>query len=221
MPQNRLVKGIFMRKWLYLFSALLLISAALLAGCQTEAPPDEVVVPQEQLEQLRAQLVANDEPDNSIGVIALRDSFPDEEADDGSSAEETAADPADETAPVNPVDYENVVVVGRVGGKKPEEMEPADFPIVQNEAVFFIVDPAYDGEEHAHEHGDDHDCPFCNKKATEAQAIVRFVGDDGQPLPVCVKALFDLPEEALVVVSGAAELQLDTLVITARQIFIR
>lgn len=200
-------------------SVLLMLAVVVLSGCESSvAPTEQVVMPKEQLDKLRAQFAAVEEPNDTVGVIALRDSFPSEDEEPAIDAE---PDPADETAPVEPVDYDNVVVVGKVGGKQPAEMEAADFPIVQKEAVFFIVDPAFEEDDLGHEHGEDHDCPFCNKKATEAQAIVQFLGDDDKPLPVCAKALFDLEEGALVVVSGKAELQLDTLVITARDIFIR
>jgi hypothetical protein len=187
-----------------------------LAGCQPSTDVASVVVPPEQLDAYRVKFQAAEEPDTSLGIIELRESFPDADIPDPP----VEPDPADETNAAIPVDYSQVVVVGKVGGKCPQEVDSTDFPIVQDEAVFYIVDPAFEIDA-VHDHGEDHDCPFCNKQAVEAQAIVRMLGDDGKPLPVCAKALLDLEEEALVVVTGAAEVQLDTLVITAQKVFIR
>jgi hypothetical protein len=196
----------------------LVFACGLMLGCQSaNNPTGDAALSTDELKTLRVQYEASEEPDATLGVIELRESFPDEE--DQAEAD-AIADPADETAPVNPVDYDSVVVVGKVGGKCPEGMDEGDFPIVQDEAVFYIADPAFEIDA-SHDHGEDHDCPFCNKKAVEAQAVVRFLGKDGKPLPVCAKALFELEEESLVVVSGSAAVELDTLVITADKIFVR
>ncbi len=195
----------------------LLVVIAVLTGCPSSSQPAGIVIPAEQLEAMKQKFASSVEPDASLGVIELRESFPDDETE---ATEEVTMDPADETAPVNPIDYEHVVVVGKVGGKCPEGIDASNFPIVQNAAVFHIVDPAIEADE-GHDHGDDHDCPFCNQRAANAQAIVRLLGDDGQPLPICVKALFELEPGALVVVSGSAAVELDTLVITAEKVFVR
>lgn len=200
------------------FQLVLICTTLALATCVGCQPSNDasVVVPPEQLDVYRSKFVASEEPDSSLGVIELRESFPTETEPETPSD----PDPADETAPATPVDHSQIVVVGKVGGKCPQEVDSADFPIVQDEAVFYIVDPAFEIDA-THDHGDDHDCHFCKQQAVEAQAIVRILGDDGQPLPVCAEALFELEPESIVVVSGAAEVQLDTLVITADKVFIR
>ncbi len=83
---------------------------------------------------------------------------------------------------------------------------------------------AHEHAEHDHSaHGDDHhDCPFCNKaKAAAAQAIVQFVGEDGEPLPIDARELFDLDGDELVVVTGKARLTVGMLMVTAEKIYVR
>jgi hypothetical protein len=88
-----------------------------------------------------------------------------------------------------------------------------------------IVDAAFlpdaDGHDHEHEHADGHDCPFCTHNPANAQAIVQFVGVDGQTVPIDARELFGVREDQIVVVRGIARLQAGMLVLNADGLYVR
>jgi hypothetical protein len=112
-------------------------------------------------------------------------------------------------------DRPEVTLVGRIG-------VPDQEPFVQGKAAFVIRDAA--GEvEHG---GPDHDpanCPFCKRKASqpEAMAVVQFLDDKGEVLPIDARELFDLSENARVVVQGKAQIvEPGALVVSAERLFV-
>jgi hypothetical protein len=110
------------------------------------------------------------------------------------------------------------VVVGRVGGR-PE-------PWTKGQASFFVADAslilASDGKHDC----DDPSCAYCSKSEALAQkkmlALVQFVDEDGQVVPVNAQELFDIKENDMVVVRGTAKIAKDKwLVITANGLYVR
>jgi hypothetical protein len=104
----------------------------------------------------------------------------------------------------------DVVLVGVVGGvTNPSPQIFPDFPFDPDAAVFFLVDPeaVAAAEEHGHQHAPGEECAFCLANAADAStliAAVRFLDEDGEPLPVDVRTLFDLKEKETVVIRGTA-----------------
>lgn len=85
-----------------------------------------------------------------------------------------------------------VTLAGRIYGG---DFSPFDAQV----ATFTMIDLPTPG----HNHEDPGDCPFCKHKADNAAlAVVRFVGDDGQPLNVPADKLLGLAQNQDVVVRG-------------------
>ena len=111
----------------------------------------------------------------------------------------------------------DVVVVGRVGG--------VSQPWSKGQALFVISDPTAGGDD-GHVCTDD-GCPFCAKKKeaqaeTEAIAVVQFVDDQGQVLPLDARQLFDLKVQQTVVVRGKAKVDdLGSIILSANGLYIR
>ena len=109
-----------------------------------------------------------------------------------------------------------IVLVGRVGG--------GEQSWVDGQAAFVMRDPSLDtAGEHGHECSDG-DFPFCAKKRskTDGLAVVHFLGANGKPVPVAARQLFDLNENATVVVRGKASVTpLGMLVVAASGIYVR
>lgn len=77
---------------------------------------------------------------------------------------------------------------------------------------------------HDHSHEDGHNCPFCEraKPGTKSLAIVQFVDEKGEVLPIDARELFNLKEKQTVVVQGLAMIDaLGNLVISATGIFVQ
>ncbi len=119
-----------------------------------------------------------------------------------------------------------------------------DVPLFsQTGAEFSMIDPSYqapaaasqaessvatDKAGHDHpsspsgEHDEQCDCAFCKSSAQAVpHAIVRFVDDKGQMLPVDPQQLFNVREGELVVVTGTAKLSVGQLLVTADKIYVR
>jgi len=108
-----------------------------------------------------------------------------------------------------------VTLIGRIG-------VPDQEAFVEGKAAFVIRDAV--GEvEHG---GPDHDpanCPFCKRKASqpEAMAVVQFLDEKGEVLPIDARELFDLAENARVVVQGKAQIvEPGALVVSAERLFV-
>lgn len=105
----------------------------------------------------------------------------------------------------------DVVLVGSVGGvPNPSDQSTPDFPFAKGKAIFFLVDPevAAEAEEHAHTHAEGEECAFCAAHAADsahAIAVVQFADENGKPLPVDARDLFELKEKETVVVKGKAK----------------
>lgn len=123
---------------------------------------------------------------------------------------------------------DSVVLVGQVGGiPNPLEQSQPSFPWQPGVATFFLVDREVASKltSHIKEQGPDHeDCPFCARairKSAESMAVVSFL-ENGKPIPIDAKELFDLQEGDLIVVEGDAKLIADEmLVLDARRIYVQ
>lgn len=110
----------------------------------------------------------------------------------------------------------HVVIAGRIG-------VPDQEPWVAGKAAFTVRDAA--DEKPGGHGGKNHDpatCPFCKRKASQpdAMAVVQFLDSDGQVISIDARELFDLSENQRVVVSGEAQLDHETLVVTADKLYV-
>ena len=116
-----------------------------------------------------------------------------------------------ETAPT-------VVLMGRIGAGKHDPWE-------KGKATFVISEAST--EKSGHASAPDHDadnCPFCKRRAsaTESTAIVQFVDDQGEVLPVDARQLLDAEKDQLVIVRGRGEVNgLGTLVVSVQGIYVK
>lgn len=94
-----------------------------------------------------------------------------------------------------------VVVVGRItaGGSE---------PWVTGKAAFVITELPPEDDSHSHEAGHDPDsCPFCKHRASKApMAVVQFLDDEGNVLPIDARKLFGLKKNQVVVIRGHVEI---------------
>ncbi len=146
----------------------------------------------------RSQIVLDSEPEGAVSVLDLRESL----------TAEGAARKAD-----------SVTLVGQIGG--------VTNPWGRGEAAFVVAEPSMLVEGDGHAHSPDHDaasCPFCSKHAnpTESLAMVKFVDQAGQVLPIDARELLGVQAAQTVVVRGQAELDaLGNLLISAHSLYIR
>ncbi len=103
-----------------------------------------------------------------------------------------------------------VTLAGRIYG--------GDFsPFDPQVASFTMIDLPAPG----HQHDDPGDCPFCKHKADNAaMAVVRLLGQDGQPLSVPADKLLGLAENQDVVVRGFPVRVDDMLMVDATRVHI-
>jgi len=191
-----------MMKNSWISSLFWLLGLIALCGCQPSVATS--VTREKRVLTERDRLILGQEPSGVVGILELRESMTTSESGDS----EVVSEP--------------VVLVGRIGGKatKADRLQ-SDFPWDKGKAAFIMSDPTA-SIELDHDHGDEeHDCPFCNRKAADAQALVQFVGDDGNPVPIDARDLFELEGEELVVIQGKAELVGTLLMVTADGIYVR
>ena len=122
----------------------------------------------------------------------------------------------------------DVVMVGAVGGvPNPSTQSHPEFPFSERQAIFFLADPeaVAEYEEHEHKHAPGEECAFCSANAAEAAhmvAIVQFNDNQGKPLAVDVRDLFDLKEKETVVVRGKAKIAPGgVLIVDATGLYVR
>lgn len=111
-----------------------------------------------------------------------------------------------------------VVLAGRIGAGKHDPWE-------KGKATFIISDAITDPTGHANSPGHDaENCPFCKRRASSADstAIVQFVDEAGQVLPVDARALLEAEKDQVVIVKGRGEVNaLGTLVVSAQGIYLK
>ncbi len=129
---------------------------------------------------------------------------------------------------VFPTEAREVAMVGQVGGlANPWEETQPEFPFSSNFAIFFLADPQAVAEhaEAGHVHAPGEECAFCAAHAEENSelfAMVRLVDENGKPIPVDSRQLFDVKENDTVVVKGTAQiLEGGMLVVKATGVYVR
>jgi hypothetical protein len=127
-----------------------------------------------------------------------------------------------------PTEAKEVAMVGQVGGlANPWEETQPEFPFATNYAIFFLADPQAVAEhaEEGHVHAPGEECAFCAAHADENSelfAMVRLVDENGKPIPVDARQLFDVKENDTVVVKGTAQvLEGGMLVVKATGVYVR
>ena len=122
----------------------------------------------------------------------------------------------------------DVVLVGQVGGlANPWKETQPDFPFTKNKAVFFLADPiaVVENEESGHNHAPGEECAFCEANAADQSnmlAMVRFLDEKGDVLPMDVRKLFDVKVTDTIVIRGAAQVvEGGMLVVDATGLYIR
>ena len=121
-----------------------------------------------------------------------------------------------------------VVLVGQVGGlANPWKETQPDFPFTKNKAVFFLADPiaVVENEESGHNHAPGEECAFCEAHAADQSkmlAMVRFLDEKGDVLPMDVRKLFDVKVTDTIVIHGSAQVvEGGMLVVDATGLYIR
>jgi len=108
-----------------------------------------------------------------------------------------------------------IVVTGKIGGT---ELEPFE----SGKASFIISELPEPGESHSHTPGEVDNCPFCKRRAAKVpKAIVQFVNEKQEVLPVDARALLGVAKDQVITIQGRGELNsLDMLVITASGVYL-
>jgi len=191
---------------------------AIVVGCEKpQSLPAGMTA--EQMADYRSKLLMTAEPADAKTVIEVREALQPAESPEG---EEEAEQPTTDSPATE------VTVVGTIGGMPNpfgSDNMPA-FPWMEGQAVFSLVDPTtvaeFEGEEHQHAEGEE--CMFCAGKArdlVDTVALVTFVDERGQPIPVRSDTLLYLKQGQEVVVTGTGSVELGTLRIVADGVFVR
>ena len=90
-------------------------------------------------------------------------------------------------------------------------------PWEAGKALFLITESSIA----AHDHGEDDNCPFCNREKAANLALVKFVDDSGETVAIDARDLFGLEKGQQVVIEGTGAVDPSgTLVVTANGIFV-
>jgi hypothetical protein len=190
----------------YVLSLGLIALMAMTAGClervvETTAAPG---ISAEETAEIRSQLLVAVAPPAAKSVIEVRDLLAD--AKKGQTPDQ-------------------VSVIGQIGGMPNpygDDVQP-EFPWVNGEAVFFLVDPTTAAEFEGHQHEKGEECSFCMGKArdlVDTVAMVRLHGGASGSIPARADVLLGLGEGDTVVVTGTARDELGMLVVDAKGVHV-
>lgn len=147
---------------------------------------------------------------------------------DGNAAGAHAAGAHGEAAHADETESIEVSMVGHVGGlANPWGAVHPDFPFAKTQAVLFLADPqgVVENAASGHSHAPGEECAFCAAHAADKAdmlAMVQFVDEKGDVLPMDVRQLFDVKEQDMVVVRGKARVTPGgILVLDAQGLYIR
>lgn len=205
----------------FLSAALLL---AVFVGCEKpqSLPPGMTA---KQVDSYRSALLLAAEPANAKTVIEVRDALKPAEQPAGDADSEATDAPVTEGTEAATAE---VVVMGVIGGMPNPygDQAMAEFPWVDDQAIFALVDPTSSAEfgDESHQHSDGEECMFCAGKArklVDTVALVTFVDEEGKPIPVRSDLLLGLKEGSEVVVTGTGTYGLGTLRIMADGVYVR
>jgi hypothetical protein len=113
-----------------------------------------------------------------------------------------------EKAKTEIAEHPAVVVKGKIG----ETFETGKASFIISEIL----------ESHNHAPGEEDNCPFCKHRAANApKAIVQFVNEKGEIVPIDARELLGVDKDQIVTIKGEAKLDsLQTLVITASGVYL-
>ncbi len=186
--------------------ALLFVAVVIAVGCEPrDTAPAIQGVSASDAAVIRSQMILGVEPAASASVIEVRDAL--EAADEGS-------------------ENNRVAVVGQIGGMPNPygaDSQP-DFPWVDGQAVFFLVDPTTATQFEGHQHEKGEECSFCLGKARDLADTVAMVQLRAEGSPVILARaddLLGLVEGTPVVVTGTARHELGMLIVEADGVHIK
>jgi len=168
-----------------------------MAGCGAQSEAHQSVLAGD-----GARFLLAEEPAGAVGILEHREAI-------GAPATDV------DVAPEEPMPAADVVLWGRIGGKKHTWSERS--------AEFVITDPTFALQAGDHACTDDN-CPFCKDKhdAASAEAIVSLIDDQGQVPAVDARRLLPLEEGQMVVIRGQAEVNsLGLLTVRATGLYLR
>ena len=219
------------------FSAAVFSLTFFFAGCaESTVQGSSATTSAKDIEAARTKFVADSEPAETVSV----DEFF-AKATGADNVAEGEDSPSSTTLTTEPVE---VALMGRIGGAPgSSSVVGSEFPWHAGKAAFVMSDPSADfdavaeasAEEHAsedHEHAeatpkksahkDDCPCPFCaNGKTAPPQAIVQFLSENGEPISIDARELFNLKGDEIVVVEGSARMLVGMLMVDAKKIYVR
>lgn len=178
--------------------ALILALVAAAVGCQQrDSQPAASGLSPSEAAVIRSQLVLAVEPPAAETVIEVRDAI--QHAGIGATAD-------------------RVSVRGQIGGMPNPygvDVQP-QFPWVDGQAVFFLVDPTTASQFEDHQHAKGEECSFCLGKArdlVDTVAMVQLHAEGSAPILARADLLLGLKEGDSVVVTGTAREELGMLVV--------
>jgi hypothetical protein len=152
----------------------------------------------------------------------------DEHAGHGNEDTHEHAHQPEEVAEVKETGPIDVLIVGTIGGlANPWEETQPDYPFAKNQAMFFLADSAevaaLEAEGHVHAPGEE--CAFCAAHAadlSEMLAMVSFLDENGNVLPIGVLEMFDVKVQDTVVIQGKARIVAGgMMIVDATGIYVR
>lgn len=174
-----------------LTACILAISACITIGCggsHVAESPAAASGGQEPLDT--AQYVLNEEPVGAVGVMAAR-----EESQN----------------------MDEIVVVGRIGGRKD--------PWIDGRAAFMVIDAAMTIVADSEDSGEDQVCmdDCCASLRAECTTLVKIVDDGGTPLAIDAREVLGADVNDMVVVKGVVQRDEDggTFTIAASGVYVR
>lgn len=188
--------------------SIVTIVACGMCGCGTRSglpAPDAATLAR------RERLLLAREPNGSLPIAEVRELLKSKR-----SADDGTAEPSELGS--------DVVIVGRIGGAGSLGQElQTDYPWEKGRAAFMIASLDLDADDHAHTTNSGKECAFCVRKARNNSALVQFLGDDGEVLPIDARVLLDVKENQVVVIKGKAKLHdpIGLLTVTAEQVYVR
>lgn len=134
--------------------------------------------------------VLGDEPDGAVGVMIAREDFKDQE---------------------------DIVLVGRIGGRKN--------PWIEGRSAFMVIDASMSVVANGQETEEGQICmdDCCASLRAECTTLVKVVDDQGKPLAIDTRELLDVKENDMVVVKGKVQRDEDegTFTVAATGVYVR
>lgn len=138
----------------------------------------------------KSKYILTEEPDGAVGVIIARE---------------------------DAKDHDDIVLVGRIGGRKD--------PWIDGRSAFTVIDAAMSVVADGAESGDGELCmdDCCASLRAECTTLVKIVDEQGKPLPIDARVLLGAKETDMVVVKGKVQRddEQGTFTIAASGVYVR